>query len=658
MAATCECFGRTQPWWRWRSRRDGGVRNMTSIQIENFAGIAPRMSARLLPSNGAVTAANAKLLSGELRGLRETQVLHDFGLTNVSRAYRLPATVAAPIPIGNSDFWVGFSDPNVDFVRTPVLEDSFERYYWTSDSTRLGGAPQYNTRARIAAAQPSFLLGVPPPINAPSVVPPTGTDLVRSYVYTFVSAYGEEGAPSPATVATGTAGVWTISGFDTTIPSAANYNITKINLYRTVADSTSTTTQYFFVDSFALGTTTYSDGALDLIVALNYTLPSLTWDPPPTTLKGLISHPGGFLVGFTGRDLYLSDPYHPHAWPVENIQTCKTEIVGVAIYNNIIIVTTTSNPYYAEGMSPAAVTLEKIDSIDPCVSRRSIATTLSGVYYASPQGIIVATAGATQLATQQLFTREEWQNFFSPTTVQAVPYGLQYISFDTSSSGFIFSPAETLAPLTTLDRFSNVKAIQIDDYSGDVYIVQGNQVRLWDPPASTPYEYTFLSKEFDLPKPVSFGAFKIKFNGGGYQIPIDLLNDYTSFNQQRILQPLNCLNLAPINGVRTLPAFPGVAGTITGAGAILPQIKEPLGGSPLFGIGNLQNVMGAVNVTIYARDPADQVWTTKLTWTCTNERTYRLPAGFKSDGWQIQLVGNVPVYSFAMAETPKELQQV
>ena len=622
---------------------------MTTIKIDNFAGISPRQSARLLPYNSAVTAANAKLLSGELRGLRETQILHDFGLTATSRAYRLPATVGAPLPLGSSDFWVGFASNEVDFVRTPVLEDQFERYYWTSDPTRYSGAPQYNTRARIQSANPSFKLGIPAPVGALTVIPPAGTDLTRSYVYTFVSAYGEEGPPSPATVATGTAGVWALSGIDTTIPSSSNYNITNVRIYRTVADSTSTQAQYFFVDTVALGTATYNDGALDQVIALNFTMQSLTWDAPPSGLKGLISHPGGFLVGFQGRDLYMSDPYHPHAWPVQNIQTCATEIVGVAVYNNIIIVTTTSHPYYAEGMSPQAITLQKIDSIDPCISRRSIATTLSGVYYASPQGIIVATAGATQLATQALFTREEWQLYFSPTTVQAVPYGLQYIAFDTTAHGFIFSPAETLAPLTTLDRFSNVGAIQIDQYSGDVYIVQGNQVRLWDPPQSTPYEYTWTSKEFDLPKPVNFGAMKIKFNGGGYHIPADLLVDYTSFNAQRITKPLNCLNLAPINGVRTMSG-------ITGAGAIIAQIKEPLGGSPLFGIGNLNNVVGAVQVTIFARTPRTQTWKSVFTWTATDERTYRLPAGFKADGWQVQLIGNVPVYSFAMAETGKLLE--
>ena len=623
---------------------------MTAIKIDTFAGITPRMSNRLLPYNGAVAAENAKLLSGELRGLRETQLLYDFGHSaSVARAYRLPATVGAPLPISGSDYWVGFSSAAVDFVRTPVLEDSFERYYWTGDPSAYSGAPQYNTRARIQAGSHSYILGMPYPVAAPTVTPPGGTSLVRAYVYTFVSAYGEESIPSPATTATGSSGSWTISGMDTSVTNPTWYNLSHLNIYRTVASATGTTTEYFYCGTVTFGTGTFTDSTSDTVVAENYTLPSLTYTNPPATLLGLTAHPGGFLMGFSGRDLWMSQPYQPHAWPVQNIQTCATEIVGLAVYNNVIIVTTTSHPYYAEGMSPSAITLQKIDSIDPCVSRRSIATTLSGVYYASPQGIVVATAGATQLATQQLFTREEWQEYFSPTTVQAVPYGLQYISFDTSASGFIFSPAEGLAPLTTLDRFSGVAAIQIDQYSGDVYLVQDNQVRLWDPPGSTPYSYTWTSKEFDLPKPVNFGAMKIKFNGGAAQIGTNLLMDYSEFNTERIATPLNCINSTAINGVRTA--------TITGQGRILPQIKSPIGGSPLWPVSSQGSVTLAVQVTIYARTAQTQIWVAAFVWTATSEQTYRLPSGFKADGWQVQLVGNVPVYSFAMAETGKELQQ-
>jgi hypothetical protein len=623
---------------------------MATIKITDFAGVAPRWSARLLPNNGAVNAENAKLLSGELRGLHETQLLYDFSLSNppdpIVRAFRLPQNVSAPIPISDADQWIGFTSTDVDFVRTPVLEDSFERYYWTSDPANYSAVPQYNTRARIDASSPSFVLGIPTPVNAVTIVPAAGTNLTRAYVYTFISAYGEEGPPSPPSVATGTNGTWTISGWDTTIPNQSNYNIATVRLYRTVAGTTET--EYYWVADLTFGSSTpYNDTQLDQNVALNFTLPSLTWVPPPSDLKGLVAHPGGFLVGFSGRDLCLSEPYQPHAWPLQYVSTLQTEIVGIAIFNNCIVVMTTSHPYVGSGMTPLTVTLQKLDSIDPCVSRRSIATTLNGVYYASPQGVILNDSTQSYLTTEQLFTREEWQDDFSPTSVLAAPYGLQYIAFDTSASGFIFSPADQHAPLTTLDRFSGVSAIQIDAYSGDVYLVQNDQVRLWDPPTSIPYEYTWTSKEFDLPKPVNFGAMRLKFVANPINVSISDLGDYTTFNDGRITKPLNCVGLAVMGGVRTAAV----------TGYTQPQIKNPLGGSPLFNIASLTTQESSVVVNIYARD-LDSTWNLQYSESVVDERIRRLPAGFKSDIWQVEFVGNANVYSFAMAETAKELSKV
>lgn len=627
---------------------------MTVLKIENFSGIAPRWSARLLQPNMATTAANAKLLSGELRGYHESQVLKDFNGDNpasaVQRAFRIPEVISSPIPISSSDTWIYFRDSNVDFIRTPVLEDSYERYYWTGDSYNLGGAPQYNTRARILASSAPLYLGVPTPVAAPAVAPASGVTETRAYLYTFVSAYGEEGSPSTPTTATGTTGTWTISGFDTSVPNASNRNITTVRIYRTVTGAS--TTEYYWVADIALGTTSYSDTATDASVALNYTLASTTWTPPPATLKGIVAHPGGFLVGFSGRDVWMSEPYQPHAWPVGNIQTCQTEVVGLAIFGNVIAVMTTSHPYYGEGMDPTSITLQKIDSIDPCVSFRSIATSMDGVYYASPQGVVRHTGSATTLVTRQLFTREEWQDYFSPTTVYGVCYGVEYIAFDTTATGFIFSPSDPSTPLTQLDRFSNVTAIQQDPYSGDVYIVQNNQVRLWDPPTSIPYFYTWVSKEIEVPKPLNFAAFRLKFNSGTVQIASSELTDYTTYNGRRILSQLAPLNSAPVNGIRTLeyPAF-----SISGYSPP-PEIHCPIGGSPLYVLGDYSNIQNGVVVTAKARG-LDANWYTVFSWTVLTERTYRLPSGFKSDLWQFEFVGNTPIYSFTVAETAKELEK-
>jgi hypothetical protein len=620
---------------------------MTALRIEGFAGIAPRYSERLLPAQNATIAANVKLVSGELRGLHEIKTIQDFSSVEytVRRAFRIPADVNTPVPISGADTWIPFQDETVDFIRTPVQGDSFERYYWTGDTTLYDGVPKYNTRARLLAGSTPYRLGIPRPATAPTVTPPGGSAEVRYYVYTFVSAYGEEGQPSNPQAGTGDPGTWTISAIQASVDNPTQRNITNVNIYRTVPGLS--TVEFFRVGTIALGTTTFNDTMSNEVAAVQPLLESVNWAPPPADLQGLAIHPAGFLIGFSGRDLYMSEPYRPHAWPIQNILTVQTEIVGLAIYNNTIVMTTNSHPYVAEGVSPASMLSVKLDSIDPCVSKRSIAVTLAGVFYASVQGIVQVSVQGTQLATRALFTREEWYGRYNPENVKAVPYGLQYIAFDTPQTGFIFSPAEQLAPLVELDRFNNVDGIQIDSYTGDVYVLRANRVALWDPLDTIPYEYQWRSKMFDLPRPVNFGAMRVKFRNTTAQLTDDAVVDYTTFNAARILFPLNTLNLAPLNTVKVedIPAWPGV------------QNKTPVGGSPLFATSLIRAINPAVTVRVWAR-MKDSTFTEVFAYTITDEDVWRLPSDFMSDVWQFEFVGNTDIYSFAIAETAKELVQV
>lgn len=617
---------------------------MSAIRIENFAGIAPRLSERLLPPNAAVEADNVKLTAGELRGLRTPKLAKDLtavGYT-VRRAFRIPNSLATPTPMDAADIWVSFTDADVDFARSPLTTDSFERYYWTSDSTLYGGVPKYNTRARIASASAPFRLGIPTPSSAPTVTPAAGTDKTRAYVYTFISAYGEESAPSPPTVATGGNGTWILTAMPTTVPDAAERNITSKQIYRTVPGLSSS--EFFLVGSVSLATSGFNDTSTDADAADNLILESTNFTPPPDTLKGLIAHPNGFMVGFTGRDLWFSEPFRPHAWPAAYVLTTETEIVGIAIYAGSVVVATNSRPYTADGVHPANISLQKIDSIDPCISRRSMVTTLSGVFYATPQGIVAVTPGVSRLISAGLFTRQEWSDRYNPVGTKAVGYGTQYIAFDKTDSGFIISPTEPLALLTEVDRLASVETIQIDQYTGEAYLIQMNQVNIWDPVDTTPFSYTWKSKTFELPKPVNFGVVQVKFRNALLELGSDVVEGFQNFNNARITDPLNCVNLAVVNDVREEVI----------SGWTQPQDKNPVAGSPLFQISGLLSVVPAVQVRIWARMRGSEM---ELVYTQTieDELPYRLPTGFKSDVWQIELVSNTDVYSVVIAETAKEL---
>jgi len=607
---------------------------MTALKLEGFMGLVPRVSNRLLPNMCATTARNTKLLSGEVRGFRVPRELKD--LTDqyftVRRVYRIPY-----IEYGEEqELWLAFDTREVDIVRSPLVNDAHNRYYWAGD-----GAPKYNTFNRLLLNQPEFLLGIPTPTVTPVVTPPgPGDDTFRSYVYTFVSAYGEESAPSPpSTVQTGAAGTWAITGMQTVVPDAAQRNVTLKRIYRTVPGNTSTL--FYFVAEIPVGDANYNDTFADDVVALNNTLESTSYLPPPSDLEGFVVMPNGYLVGWVGRRLLFSEPYRPHAWPAEYEIGVEFEIVGLAVWGNTLIIGTKSNPYIGMGTTPAAFTAQKTDAIMPCLSRRGMVATDAGVYYPSINGLVLVNSPAPQIVTQDLLTKEEWLRRYNPREIFAASYGMQYIAFNSPSFGFIFNPTEPASRLVELDRFNHVEGIETDRYDGRVFIIYEDRVWEWDPESSERLYWRWKSKEFHLPKPLNFGALKIKFNDEDEDVTTDILTYYLPYNEARFaVGPLNTLNGHVLGGVQTKGQVPGWTE---------PENRMPLGGSPLYPIAFMSTQVSSVRFTMFAN--GEIVFDTIV----QDQNMVRLPTGFKRDVYQFELVSNTEVYSVSVAQTGKEL---
>ncbi len=609
---------------------------MTSIRLDTFAGIAPRYSKRLLPPTAATSALNCKLMSGDLRGFRAPRELKSFSSLpyTVRRVYRIPTGAGDSFLPDSSDVWMTFSSRDVDIVRSPLANDAYDRYYWSGD-----GYVKYNTKDRITAGLPPFRLGIPTPQTVPSVSVSTSAIVeTRSYVYTFVSAYGEEGPPSPPVTATGSSSaVWTLNNLDTTVPDESERSIATKRIYRTVVGKLSTA--FYFVAEIPISQSFFPDTIASTTVASNNQLESTSWQAPPENLQGLVVMPNGFLAGFVGRDLYFSEPYRPHAFPVEYVLSTEFPIVGLAVFGSTLAILTQSHPFLGAGVNPAAVTLQKLNTVEPCLTKRSIVTTLAGVFYASSNGIVQVNSSGASVVSYDLFTKEEWVRQFTPTGIFAAPLGLEYVGFDSENSGFVYRPSDQFAKLTRLDRFDNVDGIDADPYSGELYLIKDNIIYQWDPATSEPLYYTWKSKEFVVPTPINFGAAKIKFEAAGFDVSDDLENYYGAYNATRITQPLAAIGLTPIAKARQM----------TVAGWNEPQNRSPIGGSPLY---PLTLPIPGVRFTVYCKD--EIIYSSVI----YDEETIRLPAGFKSDIWQFEVVSNSTIYSIVVAETPKELREV
>lgn len=607
----------------------------------------PRVSPRLIPPNAATLARNTKLLNGELRGFRALRQLADLTYEpyTVRRAYRIQYLDQY---YGQSNHWLTFDKKEVDVVRSPIVNDRFDRYYWAGD-----GRPKYNTRERIIQGDDPFYLGVPAPLTAPTVTPPAGSDETRSYVVTFVSEYGEESAPSPYTLATGNAGGWYISNIPTVVQDGFNRNITRKRIYRTVIGNNSAL--YFFVKEMDISVTAYNDGESNDVVALNNVLETTSWGLPPTTLEGMVLMPNGYLVGWSGRRICFSEPYRPHSWPAEYELSTEFEVVGMVVWGSTLIIGTKSQPYIGQGVTPSSFTMQKMDAVEPCLSRRGMVATVAGAYYPSINGLALINSAGVQIITQDILTKEEWAKY-NPSNIFAAQLGLQYIAFNSSSFGFVFNPTEPSTKLVELDRFIDVSGIETDRYTGNVNLILQDRVYDWDPENVERLWWRWRSKEFHLPKNFNFGAVKIKFDTQEYSIGEDITATYGAYNDARFDDgPLNTLAGHPINDNQVIydnSVYSEMEDEKV-YDALIPQWRTPLGGGPMYPLQSLSSQIGAVRFIAYTLSGSQR--TKVFDHIIYDEDMIRMPTGFKRDVWQFEVIANAPVYSITIGETGKDL---
>jgi hypothetical protein len=607
------------------------------INLSAFGGMIPRMGERLLPDTAATLAKNVKLQSGELRGIRSLKILKDYGAVNVARAYRIPD----PDNV-EGETWIPVTSIDHIVLKAPLLGDSFQRFYKFGD-----GRPQYNTLARIRNEAPWFWLGVPAPASNLTVTPPAGNEDTRFYVYTFVSPYGEEGPPSEPIEATGAiAGTWNISSMDTVVPDAANRatGYTK-RLYRTVTGFTSA--EFFYVADIALATATYADTLSNEIVSRNNRLESTSWTAPIETLTSAVVMPNGFFVGWNANDIYFSEPYRPHAWPVAYELATEYEVLGAGVFGQSVGLATTGTPYVGTGVNPASLTLSKVDSPKPCLSKYGVVSFPEGVIYPSHNGLILLTTSSANVMTNSLVTKTEWESRYNPSGLKSTRYQTSYIGYYENDKALIIDPSEPQSGVIEVDSFDNVVSITTDPYTGEVFFVRNNIVYQWDATDRPRERFQWKSKLFVFPKPCNLGAAAIQAGSTVDSIQDNLLlaAGYAAWNTERIKFPL-----APIGGNAL-----GLARSYTlpsPEDAFNLQNSLPIGGSPLLWAAR-EIVANAVTIfNVYAGG------TLVYSSAYDGQATVRLPSGLKSDTWQVEVLSKVSIFSIKLAETGKALARV
>ena len=657
---------------------------MTGFKLQTFAGKAPRMSARLLPEDMAQEAINTRLDAGRLEPWAANQ---SASITPVA-SYNITASTKTLFKYSSS-IYIG-SNEDLDIARSPIAEDSHERIYVTG----IGGSSGYPrmSTAAIVGNGTYYKLGIPDPANFDSVTvvgtttkSDQETPVSRAYIFTYVSAYGEEGPPGTSLVSQ-IVNVFSDQSVTVNFPAnpTGNHNLLKKRLYRTDPNG-----NFRFVADVALTNDTFNDTVTD--ANLGESVPSSDWSAPPDDdatqhpdgpLLGLVSMPNGFLAGFSGQTVCFSEAFQPHAFPDSYKLTIKSDVVALAPLNTGLLVLTKEKPALIQGLDPSSMSMTEIDSTLSCVSKRSVVDMGAFVMYASPDGLVMARDSGLSVATEAILSRDQWQEL-TPSSMIGFFWEGYYVGFyanGSESKGFMFDPRGGKNVFIKLDFHATAGFNDLEN--DELYLViNGSVVKF--AAASTLLSMTWRSKKFYTQRPINPGVAKVEadsypvsaqtfvvtvvdsggnkyvFDGGSPAAALTLQRGVTytfdqsdASNSNHPLRFKDASDSSYTTGV-TANGTPGQAGA-----NVVFQVPDNAPNSLRYYCTVHGNAMGNV-ITVTDR----QFITFKLfadgslkhTQTVTNSSLFRLPGGYKANEFEVQIEGAVVVNEVCVYESAGEV---
>jgi hypothetical protein len=393
-------------------------------------------------------------------------------------------------------------------------------------------------------------------------------------------------------------------GIVTDIPD--KYTFEYAQVAADVASTAATGTLYYDVSENPPTTAAryWGDGSYDFtddFDSRNLTtiLASDNYDAPPGDLQGLAAIQNNVLCGFVGNKIYFSEPGLPHAWPTDYAVTVEANVVAVVAFRGSALVLTEAYPYLIQGTDPAAgMTPARIDAPFPCLNRRSVVTMNYGVVYATHDGLVVASPEGTSIITRMLFNNDTWTQSLDPTTLIAEYYGENYIASH-STGGIVFEQDQRSGGFfVELDY--TFSASWYDYVTGKLYYVSGTSgdIYQWDDLDQPSVNQTWKSKVVVTKGMMNFGAARV-------------VADYATE-------------------------------TVTWDTA-----------TTLW--GGTSTIWGSSNPVTF------KLWVDKaliFTTTLSDSKAFRLPAGYRSDTFEVGVEGDIRVRAIHVAETALGLREV
>jgi hypothetical protein len=376
------------------------------------------------------------------------------------------------------------------------------------------------------------------------------------------------------------------------------------------------------------------------------------YDEPNAAMQGLIVGQNNLVAGFFDNQLCFAEPGKPHAWPIKYRRTFEYDIVALADVSGSLIVLTGTHCFRVNGSDPSTLAIAKIDTLYPCLSKRSVVNMGYGLLYATYGGLAMwrPDTGLT-LATKLLHNWDTWDetNNIDPATIVGTYFDDQYFGAHDSGS-FIFERDEKVGGYyVTAGHKFNSAWLDVSDSSLYTSSDLTGTVDVWNSSDAIKRPMEWKSKTLVIKDYINIGAARVVAD---YAVTAEDIAAYATWNDAVV-----AYNAAIWVDSEQLGTVNGPTDYLDAAGVAINN----------FGELNSTVVHGAWGELVRSRRTAPstysitfQLWQNKelvFTQILTNSKIFRCPAGYKSDTFEVSVAGVARIRAIHLSETPDGLRK-
>lgn len=111
-------------------------------------------------------------------------------------------------------------------------------------------------------------------------------------------------------------------------------------------------------------------------------------------------------------------------------------------FGTTVAVLTSGRPYLAVGSHPSNVVMEAMDLGHACMSKRGTVQAGDVIVYPAPDGLVAVGPSVREVLTEDIISREDWNNNYNPSSITAFYWEGHYVAFcnvGRRNFGFIFN---------------------------------------------------------------------------------------------------------------------------------------------------------------------------------------------------------------------------